>query len=189
MQNQEVKDIRIITEALKNGEVCLLPTDIGYEVACDGTNSDVVCRVLAMFKTPLSHNYSLIVPHIDQIVRFTRELPEIAEELLNVATTPLILILPTSSGLPQTIIIGKDKVPFRIVSEGITSTILQKLNRPLLTIPASGNYSTITSTIESVPKDIASTVSHHIAPDSKNTFKYPSIIELELSGEIKIIRD
>lgn len=187
MKNLNKEDIALVLQAIKNGNAYLLPTNIGYEIICDGTNSEVINNVLQLLNVSLSYNYSLVVNHIDQISRYTRGFPEVAEELLSVASSPLILVLPTVTGLPLSLILEKDKAPFRIVSEGVASAVAQKFNRPLLAIPASGNYNTTPKGLESVPKDILSKVAH-IESASNIHFQSPSIIELGLSGEVKIIK-
>lgn len=188
MQNLNKEDIALVLQEIKNGDPYLLPTDIGYEIICDGTNSVAINKVLKLLTISLSYNYSLIVNHIDQIGRYTRELPEVAEELLSIASSPLILVLPTATGLPSPLILEKDKMPFRIVSEGVIFTVAQKFNRPLLAIPASGNFDTTPKEFSSVPKDILSKIAH-IELSSNIHFQSPSIIELGLSGEVKIIRN
>jgi len=188
MQNLNKEDIALVLQGIKTGNLFLLPTDIGYEIICDGTNSAAIDKVLKLLKVSLSHNYSLIVSHIDQIGRYTRELPEVAEELFAVASSPLILVLPTVTGLPHLLILEKDKAPFRIVSEGIVFAVAQKFNRPLLAIPASGNFNTTPKEFSSVSKDILSEIAH-IESSSNIHFQSPSIIELGFSGEVKIIRN
>ena len=56
MHDQELKDIQIITEILKKGGICIIPTDIGLEVVCDGTNDTPVSKVISCFSTTSKNN-------------------------------------------------------------------------------------------------------------------------------------
>jgi len=188
MKNLDQEHIHTITNALKEGEICLLPTDSGYEIVCDATNENAVIRAFSLIAEPKAYNYSIIVKHIDQIGRYTKEIPEIAEELLNVAISPLILVLPSACGLPQAVISNTGKAPFRVIAEGIISNILQKLQFPLLALPTSGDYSRITTSLDSVPNEIVSKIPISIATIQYDC-KSPSIIELGLGGEVKIIKN
>lgn len=191
MHDQELKDIQIITEILKKGGICIIPTEIGLEVVCDGTNDTPVSKLFSCFTTTNKSQFSLLISHIDQLSRYTRELPEVAEELLSIATSPLTLILPTVSGISQSILIDKDKAPFRIISEGIIQKILARINRPLLSIPATDNLDKIPTSTESIPQQILAIVDHTIATSkqAKFTAKMPSVIELGLNGGVKIINN
>lgn len=177
-----------IIQALKNGECCLLFTDLGFEVVCDGTNSKAVNNALSILGDQKENNYSLIVSHIDQLGKYIREFPEIAEELINVAVSPLILLLPKASGIEQSLISSTGSAPFRIISEGAMHQVAQKFNRPLLAIPALGSYDKLCKSPASIPVDLASkkmTTSNWKTEQVQS----PSIIELSINGEIKIIRN
>ncbi|WP_320054208.1 Sua5/YciO/YrdC/YwlC family protein [uncultured Acetobacteroides sp.] len=191
MQDQELKDIQIVTEVLKKGGICIIPTEIGYEIVCDGTNETPVSKLFSCFSTASKSQFSLLVNHINQLSRYTRELPEVAEELLGVATSPLTLILPTVSGISQSILIDKDKAPFRIVSVGLIDKILERINRPLLSIPATDNLDKIPTSAEYIPQPILAIADHTAAATKQAIFtaKMPSVIELGLNGSVKIIND
>ena len=91
MHDQELKDIQIITEILKKGGICIIPTEIGLEVVCDGTNDTPVSKLFSCFTTTNKSQFSLLISHIDQLSRYTRELPEVAEEApkhCNIAINP-----------------------------------------------------------------------------------------------------
>jgi Putative translation factor (SUA5) len=191
MNSQEFKDIQTITEILKKGGICIIPTEIGLEVVCDATNDIPVNRIFSLFNTVNKYQFALLLNHIDQLSRYTRELPEVAEELINVATSPLTLILPTVSGISKSILIDKDKAPFRIVSEGIVERISARINKPLLSIPATNDFEKTPTSIESIPQQILAIADYTSASSKQSQFtaKMPSIIELGINGEVKIINN
>lgn len=191
MLNQEQEDIELIAKLLRSGGVCIVPTEIGFEVVCDGTNETAVSKILSCFGMHTKYSFTLLIHHIDQLGRYTHELPEVAEELLTISESPLTLILPSVSGIPAAILIDKDKAPFRIVSDGLIGKVLKKINKPLLSIPATDNLDRIPTNTESIPQNIISMVDYISTTTNleKFTAVAPSSIELGPSGQIKIIRN
>jgi L-threonylcarbamoyladenylate synthase len=190
MLDQEKEVIELIAKTLRSGGICIVPTEVGLEVVCDGTNESAVSKVLACFNTHTQYNFSLLIHNIDQLGRYTRELPEVAEEIISVSETPLTLILPTVSGIASAILIGKDKAPFRIVSDGLIGKVLRKINKPLLSIPATDSLDRIPTRMESIPQNIIA-IAAYISPTTssdKFTAVASSAIELGSGGQIKIIR-
>lgn len=188
MQNLEFERIAEATQKLRDGEICIVQTDCGYEALADATSAKAVEKLLSIFNGSLA-SYAILVANIDYLSRYLREFPEIAEELFVAAASPLNLILPTVSGINPALVIETDKAPFRIPTEDFfIAKLLKKINRPLVAIPVSGSYDKPFTNKEHASSSLlANTLLIDITLNA-NT-KAPSVIQLGLGGEIKIIRN
>lgn len=177
-----------ILEDIKSGTPLILPTDIGFELVCDATNEKAVATTLSLL--PNRSDFAIIVPNLDHLAKYITELPEVAADLIELSTSPLTVVLPTTSSLFPSAIISNQKGPFRVVSNGLIHNVAFKSNRPLLAIPAENTAGSIPTSINNIPDSLKRFIKEQTKEEQEHPYsgKLPSIIELKINGEIKILK-
>lgn len=136
--------LRDVADAIKRGEVGVIPTDTIYAIVCDVENRDAVEKLYKVKQVddPLRKPLSLICRNFEDIDRYTEGFPvgyfRVARAVL---PGPYTLILPASKTLPKNCILDKRgnvvcklrrTVGVRMPDDPICQALLQQLDRPLL---------------------------------------------------------
>ncbi len=81
-------------EVLRDGGIILYPTDTVWGLGCDATNPEAVARIYEIKQRSDSKSLVLLACDMDMICRFVKEIPEIAEQLVEVNDQPMTIIYP-----------------------------------------------------------------------------------------------
>ncbi len=81
-------------EVLRDGGIILYPTDTVWGLGCDATNPEAVARIYEIKQRSDSKSLVLLACDMDMICRFVKEIPEIAEQLVEVNDKPMTIIYP-----------------------------------------------------------------------------------------------
>ena len=99
---------------LKEGGIILYPTDTVWGIGCDATNPKAVEKVFALKKRSDSKSLIVLVDGPDMLYRYIKEVPEIADQLIEVADTPLTIIYPGAVGLAANVTAEDGSIGIRI---------------------------------------------------------------------------
>ena len=89
---------------LREGGLLLYPTDTVWGIGCDATNADAVARIYALKRSENKKSMLVLCASPDMVVRYVNKAPGIAFEVMELATSPLTLILPGATGLAANLI-------------------------------------------------------------------------------------
>ena len=92
-------DIKQAVECLRNGGVILYPTDTVWGIGCDATNEEAVRRIYEIKQREDAKSMLCLVDKADRIQRYFREVPDVAWDILDNATSPVTLILDEANGV------------------------------------------------------------------------------------------
>lgn len=97
------------SQALRDGGVCLYPTETFYALGCDARNPEAVSRLLRLKERPFAQGAPVVIGHLDQLEQacslapgpgFPESLRELAVQLMErFWPGPLSLVLPAAAGL------------------------------------------------------------------------------------------
>jgi len=185
-----IDDIKKALEVLKNGGVILYPTDTIWGIGCDATNETAVQRIYQIKKRADSKSMLVLMENPALLDRYVAEVPEIAWDLVEVATTPLTVIYPGAKNLAKNLVAEDGSVGIRFTKEAFTSQLLQRFRRPIVSTSANVSGEKSPAVFDEISEEIKSQVDYVVEyRQNDNTPGQPSsIIKLGPGGQIEIIR-
>ncbi len=187
----DADDMREAVKVLKQGGVILYPTDTVWGIGCDATNEQAVKRIFEIKQRDDSKAMLLLMDTPGRLRQYVTEVPDMAYDLIELATRPLTIIYPQAHSLAPQLIAEDGSVGIRITEELFSKTLCMRLGKPLVSTSAntSGertpqNYSEITKQI----RDSVDYVVRYRRGDRKKT-EPSQIIKLDEKNHFVIIRN
>lgn len=186
MQN----DINKALEVLKSGGVILYPTDTIWGLGCDATSPEAVKRIYEIKKREDSKSMLVLMENPALLERYVEEVPEVAWDLVEIATTPLTVIYPGAKNLATNLIAGDGSVGIRFTKEDFTSRLLQRFRRPIVSTSANISGDKAPAFFDEISEEIKEQVDYIVEyrQDDITPAQPSSIIKLGPGGKIDIIR-
>lgn len=184
------EDIKKALEVLKNGGIILYPTDTIWGIGCDATNEDAVQRIYQVKKRADSKSMLVLMENPALLDRYVDEVPEVAWDLIDVATTPLTVIYPGAKNLAKNLVAEDGSIGIRFTKEAFTSQLLQRFRRPIVSTSANISGEKPPAVFAQISEEIKKQVDYIVEyRQDDNTATQPSsIIKLGAGGQIEIIR-
>ena len=134
--------------------VILYPTDTVWGIGCDATNEQAVKRIFEIKQRDDSKAMLLLLDSQGQLRQYVKQVPDMAYDLIELATRPLTIIYPEAYAVAPQLVAEDGSIGIRITEELFSKTLCMRLGRPLVSTSAniSGektpqNYSEITKQI------------------------------------------
>ena len=183
-------DIKKALEVLKNGGIILYPTDTIWGIGCDATNEKAVERIYKIKKREDSKSMLVLMENPALLERYVVEVPEIAWDLVEIATTPLTVIYPNAKNLAKNLVAEDGSIGIRFTKEAFSSQLLQRFRRPLVSTSANISGEKSPAFFAEISEEIKNQVDYIIEyRQNETTPAQPSsIIKLGIGGQIDIIR-
>jgi len=183
-------DIKKALEVLKNGGIILYPTDTIWGIGCDATNEIAVAKIYKIKKREDTKSMLVLMENPALLERYVSEVPEIAWDLVEVATTPLTVIYPNAKNLAKNLVAEDGSIGIRFTKEAFTMQLLQRFRRPLVSTSANISGEKSPAFFDEIPEEIKSQVDYVVEYRQNDTIpsKLSSIIKLGTGGQIDIIR-
>ena len=176
---------------LKEGGLILYPTDTVWGIGCDATNEEAVQRIYTLKKSENKHSMLVLCHSADQLVRYVNRAPGIAFEVMEMATSPLTLILPGATGVAKNLIPEEGTLGVRIPDHEFCRLLLRKLGRPIVSTSANLSGEKTPRTLPEIVPEIVAGVDYVVNPrfQGRPTGKSSSIIAFSENGEVQVIRE
>lgn len=183
-------DIKKALEVLKTGGIILYPTDTIWGIGCDATNEKAVERIYKIKKREDSKSMLVLMENPALLDRYVTEVPEIAWDLVEIATTPLTVIYPKAKNLAKNLISEDGSIWIRFTKEAFTMQLLQRFRRPLVSTSANISSEKSPAFFDEISDEIKNQVDYIVEYRQNDTTPaQPSgIIKLGVGGQIDIIR-
>ncbi len=187
MQREADEAVRI----LRQGGLILYPTDTVWGIGCDATNAEAVQRIYALKRSENKHAMLVLCVSADMIVRYVNRAPGIAFEVLEMAASPLTLILPGAVGVAPNLIPETGTLGVRVPDHDFCRRILRGLGRPIVSTSANISGEATPARLQEVAREIVDGVDFVVNPrfEGKPTRKASAIIAFGEGGEVKVIRE
>ena len=178
-------------KVLRAGGLILYPTDTVWGIGCDATNEEAVQRIYALKQSENKHAMLVLCPSADEIVRYVNRAPGIAFEVMEMATSPLTLILPGAVGVAKNLIPDEGTLGVRVPDHAFCQLLLRKLGRPLVSTSANISGEKTPRTLSEITSEIVAGVDYVVNPrfEGRPTGKSSSIIAFGENGEVRVIRE
>lgn len=177
-------------QILRDGGLILYPTDTVWGLGCDATNAEAVAKIYALKQSVNKKAMLVLCSSADMISRYVNRAPAIAYEVMEMATSPLTLILPGAAGLAENLIPEEKTLGVRVPDHDFCQRLLAKFGKPIVSTSANISGEETPATLEEVDKAIIDGVDFVVDPhfEGKPTEQPSSIIFFNEKGEFKIIR-
>ncbi len=184
------ENIETAAKILKEGGIILYPTDTVWGLGCDATNEKAVEKIYKIKKRVDSKSLIVLASDMDMVCRYIKVVPEVAEQLTEVADTPLTIIYPGAVGLAKNVIASDGSVGMRIPNHEFCSELLRKFRRPIVSTSANISGEKTPLTFLEISEDIIQSVDFtaDVIFEEGSTQVPSSVIKLGVGGEIEIIR-
>ena len=183
-------DIKKALEVLKSGGIILYPTDTIWGIGCDATNEKAVEKIYQIKKREDSKSMLVLMENPALLERYVTEVPEIAWDLIEIATTPLTVIFSNAKNLAKNLIADDGSIGIRFTKEAFSSQLLQRFRRPLVSTSANFSGEKSPAYFDEVSEEIRNQVDYVVEYRQNDTTpsQPSSIIKLGVGGQIEIIR-
>lgn len=195
MQQVKESDLRReVDEAvrvLREGGIILYPTDTVWGLGCDATNAEAVDRIYRLKRSENKKSMLVLCASADMVVRYVNRAPGIAFEVMEMATSPLTLILPGATGVAANLIPDEGTLGIRVPDHEFCRRMLRALQRPVVSTSANISGEATPAGLQEVSREIIDGVDFVVNPrfEGKPTRKASSIIAFGEGGEVRIFRE
>ena len=112
--NEEIKKA---VQIMREGGIILYPTDTIWGIGCDATNPEAVKRVYEIKQRADSKALLVLVDSAVKVDFYVNEVPDVAWDLIELATRPLTIIYSGARNLASNLLAEDGSVGIRVTSE------------------------------------------------------------------------
>ena len=186
----QAEDIKNAIEVMKKGGVILYPTDTVWGIGCDATNAEAVAKVYRIKQRDDSKALICLVDSDVRMQRYVRNVPNVAWDIMELATKPTTVILDDAVNLAPNLIAEDGSIAMRITKEPFSHELCYRFQKPLVSTsanisgqPAASNYRDISQELLDAVDYVCWSRRQEHKPHTPS-----SIIKLNKNGEVSIIR-
>ena len=175
---------------LKEGGLILYPPDTVWGIGCDATNPEAVERIYRLKQSSEKKSMLVLCGSADMVVRYVNRAPSIAFEVMEMATSPLTLILPGAVGVAANLIPDEGTLGIRVPDHAFCQRLLSAFRKPIVSTSANLSGEPTPKRLNEVSEAIIQGVDYVVSPrfEGKPTHQASSIIAFGEGGEVKVIR-
>lgn len=184
------EDLEKALETMRKGGIILYPTDTIWGIGCDARNPDAVKKIYALKKRSDEKAMLVLVDSIETLEKTVEQIPEVAFELLEAATTPLTVIYDSPNGIAANLV-GKDNtLGIRITNEKFSKELCRRLGAPLVSTSANISGTSSAKNFPEIQEEIKKGVDYIVKyrQDDIKDVTPSHIIKLSSDGQFKILR-
>lgn len=184
------QDIKNAVEVMKNGGVILYPTDTVWGIGCDATNPEAVAKVYKIKHRDDSKALICLVDSDCRMQRYVRNVPEVAWDIIDLATKPTTLILDNAVNLAPNLIAEDGSIAMRITNEPFSKELCFRFQKPVVSTSANISGEETAQNYRDISEEIIAAVDY-VCEARRNEHKPQtpsSIIKLTEDSTVTIIR-
>ena len=189
-ENPRDADIRDAIEVLRRGGTILYPTDTVWGIGCDATNADAVRRVYEIKQRSEAKALICLVDSPGRLQRYVRNVPDVAWDIIDLATRPTTVILNGATGLASNLLAEDGSVGLRVTSEVFSQQLCYRFQRPIVSTSANVTGRPAPQIFTDIDPAILEAVDYVCTSRRRDTARrQPSaIIKLGPNAEVTVIR-
>ena len=195
MRNREwpfdKEDMAEAVKVLKAGGVILYPTDTIWGLGCDATNAEAVERIYRIKQRQDSKALIVLADSEAMISRYVAEVPEVAWDVIELATRPTTVIFDRGLNLAPNLLAQDGSVGIRLSREAFSSQLCFHLRKPVVSTSANVSGQPSPRIFREIIEEIRQQVDYVVRyrQDDIKPASPSSVIKLGRGGEVKIIRE
>jgi L-threonylcarbamoyladenylate synthase len=190
MKQELFEDIKKACEVMIQGGIILYPTDTIWGIGCDATNADAVKRVYEIKQRSDSKAMLVLVDSFVKVNFYVSDLPEVAYDLVDLATKPLTIIYSGARNLAFNLIAQDGSVGIRVTGEEFSQSLCRQFRKAIVSTSANVSGEPSPGCFADISEEIKSKVDYIVKSRQGEPAKSKpsSIIKLGDKGEFTIIR-
>lgn len=187
-------EIRACVQALREKKTILYPTDTVWGLGCDATDPEAVKKIYEIKRRSDSKSLVLLASDLDMVCRYVKELPELAEQLVEVNDRPMTIIYPGAQtgkyGLAENAVASDGTVGIRIPMSDFCKAVVGRFGRPIVSTSANISGEPTPRRFSEISPEILGAVDHTVDASLEEgaSGQASQIILLGLDGSVKVIR-
>lgn len=183
------EEIQKCIEVLKAGGVILYPTDTVWGLGCDATNEKAVKKIYDIKQRDDAKSLITLVCNDGMLQKYIKEVPELAWDIIDLATKPTTIIYPEGKNLAQNALAKDGSIGIRLIKNDFCNKLIYKFNKPIISTSANLSGELTPIDFQSISEVIKSNVDYIVNPQlDEGNHQSSSVLKLALNGEIKVIR-
>lgn len=184
------EDLRSALKVLKEGGVILYPTDTVWGLGCDATNNIAVEKIFSIKKRADSKSLIILVDSEPMLGRYVKEIPEAADQIIEVSDTPVTIIYPEGKNLAEGVCSEDGSVGIRICNDEFCNELISRFRKPVVSTSANISGKPTPSFFDEIEEEVIKTVDYTVKYKQYDRQKHtPSpVIKFDKNGVLKIIR-
>ncbi len=185
------EEIKKAAKVLQEGGIILYPTDTVWGIGCDATNPEAVKKVYELKRREDSKAMLVLVDSPVKIDFYVDQAPEIAFDLIDLATKPLTVIYPNARNLAENLIAEDGSVGIRITKERFSHGLCKFFRKAIVSTSANVSGMPTPAIFSEISEDIKNGVDYivNFRQDETNTPSPSGIIKLGEGGLVSVIRE
>lgn len=183
-------DIKNAVEVLRKGGIILYPTDTIWGLGCDATNEAAVRRIYEIKQRSDSKALICLVDSADRMQRYFRNVPDVAWDIVDLATEPTTLILDGANGVVSSLLAEDGSLGIRVTHEEFSRQICYRFQKAIVSTSANVSGEPSPRNFSEIPDIIKEQVDYIVSfrRGEKAPARPSRIIRLGIDGEVKILR-
>lgn len=185
------EDIKNAIDVMKKGGIILYPTDTIWGLGCDAQNENAIKKIYEIKRRAESKSMLCLVDSIDRIYNYVDDVPEIAEDLIDLAIKPITIIYEGAKNLPISLI-GEDKtIGIRVTKEAFSKELCRRFSKAIISTSANISGEKSPAKFTEISDEIKKLVDYIVTyrQNDNNTASASQIIKLGKNCEVKVIRE
>lgn len=187
---KQEEDIKKAVEVMKNGGVILYPTDTVWGIGCDATNPEAVAKVYKIKQRSDSKALICLVDSDVRLQRYVRNVPEVAWNVMELATLPTTIIFDKGVNLAPNLIAEDGSIAMRITREPFSKELCYRFQKPIVSTSANISGQPAAQNYKDISEELLNAVDYVCwsRRQEKKPHKPSKIVRLKADGEVEVIR-
>ena len=182
------KDINVIIDQLKKGEIVIIPTDTIFGIGCNIYNENSIRKIFEIKKRPLTLPLSIAIKNKDYFNVVAKNISKNAQKVIDkYFPGQVTIVLKKKDIVSDLITANQDYVGIRIPDDKKLQYILNNIDFPIVLTSANIHNYPNCGTVEEVNKQIGDKV-NYILDGKINENKLGSTIVKFEDNEMSILR-
>lgn len=188
--NEIVTEVNNCIQVLSEGGLILYPTDTVWGIGCDATNAEAVEKVFALKQRNDAMALVCLVENDAMLERHVENVPEVAYDILDLATKPTTIIYDRPKGIALNAIGQDNTMAIRVASDKFCQYLTNKFKKPIISTSANISGVPTPKSFNQISKAILKGVDYvvNLQHDKKNDTP-STIIKLTNDCQVKVIRE
>lgn len=184
------EDLREAVRVMREGGVILYPTDTVWGIGCDATCAEAVSRIYRIKQREDSKSMLCLLDAPGKLQGYIPEVPEMAWDLMEMATKPLTIIYPGARNVAPNLLAEDGSLGIRITAEPFSKALCEQLHHPVVSTSANVSGQPAARFYSEIAQEILEAVDYVVRyrRDDRTEHQPSSIIKLDSGNLFKLIR-
>lgn len=188
--SQWAADINEAVRVMRAGGVILYPTDTIWGLGCDARNSAAVERIFRIKERADSKALICLVDSMAMLERTVGDVPEAAEQLIEVAVEPLTIVYDHGMNVAPQLCASDGSIGIRLTREPFSKGLCAAMRGPVVSTSANISGEPAAMSFHEISKQIVDAVDYVCLSrrDEPSQAKASTVIKISAGGLFKILR-